>query len=1058
MDGAGRVTEWNPAAERTFGVPRGQAIGAEMADLIIPPRFRDAHRAGLAKFLQTGQEIVLGKRLELSAMRADGQEFPVELTIMRVEIDGPPAFTGFLRDITVSRAAQKELERGRALFQGITDATPDVLTVYDLRTHRVEYANREITDSLGYTADQVKAMGDSVLAHFIHPADLARIQKVISEFDQLADGQVSKYEYRARRADGTYRWMATRAVVFSRSPDGRAAQVLSAAQDVTEGREAEAALRASEERLRLGLEAGKTALWDWDLDAARITWSDRLFMLHGLTRDQFDGSLADAVKSVHPDDAEQVGAAIQSALADERDYAVDYRVIHPATGEIRWLTSTGRVLRDERGRPVRMLGAATDITDRKRSEARDRFRIAVDEAVRPLTDPEHITAVCARLLAEHLQADRCAYADVEADQDTFNLTGDYNRGVPSVTGRYQFADFGQQVLSLMRADEPYVVEDVQTHEPPVGDLTYYRQMMIRSVVCVPLRKEGRFVAAMAVHQTTPRRWRDDEVELVRHVAARCWESIERSRVARTLRESESRLRAVLEASPECVKVVGSGGELIYMNQAGLDMMECQTLPTPEEVRIYGFIAPEHRPQWHLNHAAVCAGNRLTWQFELIGRLGTRRWMESHSVPLQLPDGQVGQLAVTRDVTERKAAEQERERLLEAERAARAEAERASRLKDDFLTTVSHELRTPLNAIMGYAQLLRHSALDADTAQGLEVIERNARIQGQIIEDLLDMSRIVSGRLRLDVQHVDLQKVIDAAVETVQPAADARSVRLSKAVDPHVGPVNGDPARLQQVIWNLLANAVKFTPKGGRVQVTLARINSHIEIAVSDTGQGIEPDFLPYVFDKFRQADATTTRRHGGLGVGLSIVKNLVEMHGGSIRAQSAGEGRGATFVVSLPLLAVHRSASELPRRHPRSGPVSSAPTDRPSLQGVTVLAVDDEPDARELVRRLLEDFGARVLVAASAEEALSAMDEEKVDVLLSDIGMPKIDGYALLRAVRKREPMQGGQVPAAALTAFARSEDRTRALMAGFQTHIAKPVEPIELVFAVASLARRTGR
>ena len=295
-------------------------------------------------------------------------------------------------------------------------------------------------------------------------------------------------------------------------------------------------------------------------------------------------------------------------------------------------------------------------------------------------------------------------------------------------------------------------------------------------------------------------------------------------------------------------------------------------------------------------------------------------METHAVPLPLPDGQTAQLAVTREVTQRKAAERQRESLLESERAARAEAERVSRMKDEFLATLSHELRTPLNAILGWSQILKAGTkADADDLeQGLATIERNARTQAQIIEDLLDMSRIISGKVRLDVQRLDLVSIVEAAIQTARPAADAKEIRIQPILDPHAKPVSGDPNRLQQVFWNLLSNAVKFTPRGGRVQVLLERVNSHLEVSVIDSGEGISPEFLPQVFDRFRQADASTTRRHGGLGLGLSIVKQLVELHGGSIRAKSPGLGKGSTFVVCLPLTVLHPEASsdQEPRRHP----------------------------------------------------------------------------------------------------------------------------------------------
>jgi CheY-like chemotaxis protein/two-component sensor histidine kinase len=342
-------------------------------------------------------------------------------------------------------------------------------------------------------------------------------------------------------------------------------------------------------------------------------------------------------------------------------------------------------------------------------------------------------------------------------------------------------------------------------------------------------------------------------------------------------------------------------------------------------------------------------------------------------------------------------------------------------------------------------------------QGLEAIERNARMQTQLIEDLLDMSRITSGQVRLDIQTVELVPVIEAALQAVQPSADAKSIRIEKVLDPAAGPVSGDPARLQQVVWNLLTNAVKFTPKTGKIQVLLARVNSHIELSVADTGLGISPEFLPYVFERFRQGDASTTRDFGGLGLGLSIVKSLVELHGGRVHAESAGQGRGATFLVELPLMVMRTRMVAQERLHPRASIATPSEYVLADLSAIKVLVVDDDNDARDLIRRILEECHADVLTAASAAEALAIIPEVKPNVLISDIGMPKVDGYELLKRVRALGEANGGSITAIALTAFARSEDRARALRAGFINHVAKPVEPSELIASVASAAGRTG-
>jgi PAS domain S-box-containing protein len=438
-------------------------------------------------------------------------------------------------------------------------------------------------------------------------------------------------------------------------------------------------------------------------------------------------------------------------------------------------------------------------------------------------------------------------------------------------------------------------------------------------------------------------------------------------------------------------------------------------------------------------------------------------------PIKDANGRVvGASKIARDITDRKLSEEalrearkiaeaanaDRKRLLESERAARSEAERANHMKDEFLATLSHELRTPLNAVLGWAAALRagHS-LTEELEQGLETIERNARVQAQIIEDLLDMSRIISGKVRLDVQRLDLPAVVAEAIDTVRASASAKGVRLQAIIDPLNTPVTGDPNRLQQVFWNLLSNAIKFTPKGGRVQVLLERVDSHVEVSVIDTGEGISPEFLPYIFNRFQQADASTTRRHGGLGLGLAIVKQLVELHGGSVRVKSSGIGKGATFIVSLPVTVLHPLQEPWERGHPQSKPrdLPSIPTI--SLDNVSVLVIDDELDARNLLKLLLESAGAVVYLASSAEQGMEHLLTKSVDVLICDIGMPDVDGYSLMRRIRALDDGQKSEVAAVALTAYARLEDRTEAMRAGFQNHLPKPVEPAELLAVVHSLA-----
>jgi len=405
--------------------------------------------------------------------------------------------------------------------------------------------------------------------------------------------------------------------------------------------------------------------------------------------------------------------------------------------------------------------------------------------------------------------------------------------------------------------------------------------------------------------------------------------------------------------------------------------------------------------------------------------------------------------VLRDRTAWKLAQQERDTLLERERAVRQEAEQASRLKDEFLATLSHELRSPLNAIVGWVHIARrHAGDNVELARSLDTVERNVRAQTQIVNDLLDMSRIMTGQVRLDIQTIDLRDAVSNAVEAVRPAADAKRVRVDKALESSIGWTKVDPARLQQILWNLLANAVKFTPPGGRVRVALERVNSHVEIVIQDSGVGIASAFLPFVFERFRQEDSSTTRRHGGLGLGLSIVKSLAELHGGSVRASSPGEGQGATFTVALPIVSVQ---SEDPSGDARA----RAPSDLnalPRLDHTNVLVVDDEADSLLFFGRLLEECGAHVMLAVDADQAMDVLRSEPVDILISDIGMAGADGYQLIGQVRALKDERLSTIPAVAVTAYARADDRRRLLLAGFQMHMSKPVEPHELVAGISSL------
>ena len=853
-----------------------------------------------------------------------------------------------------------------------------------------------------------------------------------------------------------------------------------------------------------------------------------------------------------------------------------------------------------------------DITDQHRRAARDRFLLALDEAIRPLTGHDQIVDACTRLLGEHMSVDRCVFIGVTDDDDTFKIAGQYNRQIPDIAGQRRLSDFGQEARRLLREDEPYVVEDIDTHVPPPLDLHAYRRVMIQALVCVPLLKDRRMVAAMAVSQSTPRIWRPEEVALVRQAANRCDESLERARVARQLLESEARFRNMSDYAPVMIWLTGPRGEAEYLNKRWFEF----TGQAPEQAMGFGWLDAIHPDDAAEAEDGFMAANRRREPFSLEYRLrrrdGEYRWCVDAATPrLGAGGGFSGYIGSVVDITERKRVEEalaaekdvlelvatgaplpmvldeiartvERQssdgmlcavmtleeeggnnlvigaaphlpqaycdavpeqpfdahigprdeadprwqefgllagahglhvahagriaagegyllgivavfyrelravsdrdvdlarlaarlagividkhrvdhrlaQALQAEQEARSDAERAGRVKDEFLATLSHELRTPLNAILGWVSVLKNAAASAvDLSQGVEVIERNARSQARIIDDLLDMSAIISGKVRLEVRGIDLVPIVTDAVETARLAADAKRIRIQTILDSK-GAVSvlGDADRLHQILWNLLSNAVKFTAREGHIRVALTQADSNVEISVSDNGEGIDRAFVPFVFDRFRQADASTTRRHGGLGLGLSIVKKLAELHGGSVRVSSDGLGRGASFTLSLPLAAIRQADGDgggVPAEQNSGGDDPGASIE---ISGLRILVVDDEPDARDLVRQVLEARHASVATAGSAEDALALMRAGRFDVLVSDIGMPDDDGYALLRRVRAMGAEAGGDTPAVALTAYARPEDRVKAIRAGFHMHLAKPVEAAELVATIASLARR---
>ena len=664
-------------------------------------------------------------------------------------------------------------------------------------------------------------------------------------------------------------------------------------------------------------------------------------------------------------------------------------------------------------------------------------------------DLEAALAEITRAASETLEVERVSVWLYDQRRSAIRCLCLYERSAGSYSSGHQLAaaDYPAYFAAL-ETERTLAADDART-DPRTRDFlaTYLEPLGIGAMLDAPVRLGGRMAGVVChEHVGAPRPWTAEAQSFAGSIAdltSLALEESERRRTERALADSERRFRRIVETSLEGIWEIDAETRIVYANRRMAEMLGYEI----EDLlgrKAFDFVHPDsHAPgqeSWGRRQQGV--GERA--EFLFVRKDGSLIWGDSSAMPSYDADGRfAGAVALVTDVTGRKRAEAELVEALARERAARADAEAASRTKDEFLATVSHELRTPLNAIASWLYLLRQARPDpAMLERGLATIERNVRAQAQLIDDILDVSRIVRGNLALAVGPVDLGAVLRQVLDSLRPAAEAKGVLVATEVDAAATTLGGDPDRLQQVVWNLLSNAIKFTPGGGRVEVRIERQGSHVHLVVADTGQGISPEFLPYVFERFRQADASTTRAHGGLGLGLAIVRHLVELHGGTVDVESAGPGRGSRFTVVLPAGEPRPSAEET---------IEGA---RPPgvLRGLAVLIVDDDADTREALALLLARAGARVATAGSAAEALAAVAGRIPDLLLADIGMPGEDGYDLLRRLRALPPERGGRVPAVALTAYARSEDRERSGAAGFQAHLAKPVDPDGLVALLAEL------
>ncbi|WP_052375684.1 hybrid sensor histidine kinase/response regulator [Chondromyces apiculatus] len=887
----------------------------------------------------------------------------------------------------------------------------------------------------------------------------------------------------------------------------------------------EDAVKMLQERLQLAIDAAGVGTWDFDPITRVFAWDNRCRALFGLPSGGETVTYAEFLDAIHPDDRAHVDAEVSQVLlpGGPRSYRGEYRVLsRPAAPgadgrradgerissssiEEHWVLSEGRILFDHQGHAIRFIGTAVDVSAAHRV-------LAVEQGAREQADAAHAT------LHALFMGAPVAIAVTRGPKHRFELANAYYMrmvGKRSVVGQ-DVADALPEVVAqgfprlldqVYETGVPYYGIETPVelrHEVDGGRLhTALLNFAYEPIRDPDGRVTGVFTLAFDVSENVrARKIIEDAKQLAEENAAR--ESAARQEAEDAARRSAFLVSAVEHIShrlhvetilqevtslivPEIAdmataRIVGPKGELRLVSAA---------VPPTVESEMRDQFAVFEAPSGSSNpfHEALTTDVRIIDDFpdwitkqvaspEYVAFMRGLGVTQIILVPMKTHDTTVGLLTVglvgkertfdpahtqiLRTLGKHAALAIENARLYEEAQELRRRAEEASVAKDQFIATVSHELRTPLNAILGWAQIIKANPGAAPMLQkGMDTIERNARAQSQLIEDLLDISRIVVGKLRIEPSSVFIPRVIESALDSARPAAEAKKIELVTDVDPDVGHIIADPDRLQQVVWNLISNSVKFTPPGGKVSVSAHRKASQFEFSVCDNGKGIAPDFLPYVFEKFHQVEQGT-RKTGGLGLGLAIVRNIVELHGGTVSAESEGLGKGACFTVRIPIRAALRPHTRTP--HPPNAPEDAAgegggdaDLQLPAriLDGVRLLIVDDEPDARELLTAILGDAGAIVRIAASVDEAVTLLDAEVPDALVSDIGMPGKDGHSLARHLRALPREQGGRIPAVALTAHARSEDRTRALTAGFTTHIPKPVDPTELIVVLANALGR---
>ncbi len=1037
MDENSRIVFVNEAAERIFGYKTTDLVGQSITS-IIPPELREKHLRGFSEYLKTGSRKLNWNGLQLPALRADGEIFPVELSLAEYKQDGKHFFIGIARDIT----DRKKTEKQTAHLAAIVEDSDDAIISKDLNGIITSW-NRGAENLFGYKADEVIGQSITILI----PEKYLDEEPVI--IGKIKRGEkIEHYETIRRRKNGELIQISL-TVSPIKDKNGTIIGASKIARDITEKKRTENELRESQMMLALAMQSSRMGVWEYEIENDIVQWSPELEEIFGLERGEFKQNRTAFYELIHEDDRERMFYEVESAIEEKRDYTVEFRFLHK-DGSVRWMEGRGQAIYSKDGAPIRLYGSGLDITERKLAEEKLRES---EEKFRTMAD----------------NISQFAWmADDEGwifwyNKRWFEYTGTtleemQGWGWEKVHHPDEVERVKKKFKRHIESGEPW--EDTFPLRSKEGE---YRWFLSRAL---PIRDESGKVLRWFGTNTdiTDRKESEKALVAAERKAAEDYQAllariVPLAQIIGAARDLNSIYRAVRDFVRHSMPCSGffvsffdaetnlKTAAYVWSDKGEVDISKLPPLeltpeggPNSQAVfqkksvvvnRYMDFM--QDRPHVILQEDGIDPNSSLVIPMLVMTRVvGTlevqayenRAFNEEHKIALEM----VANLA---------AVAIENVRLLQIEANARETAEAANRAKDEFLSVLSHELRTPLNAILGWMKMLRSGELnEAKTERALETIERNARLQCNLIEDLLDVSRIISGKMRIEEHEVDLVSVVKSSYDSVKPLAEAKQIALKydSSVDSLI--IKGDQNRLQQIIINLANNAIKFTSAGGSVILDLTTTEQSARLEVTDTGVGIKPEFLSQIFDRFIQADSTTQRNYSGLGLGLTIAKHLTELHGGKISASSGGENRGAKFTVEFPLFVEQnfQSGFSAAKNNP-----ALIKFEKSFLKSKMIVLVDDDCDGIEPLQILLENHGANVQCFDSAAAALKYLTENKSDLLISDIGMPEVDGYQLIKKVKDLNG--NNSIPSIALTAYAGAEDRHRAIEAGFSYHLPKPVD-----------------